>query len=210
MKDTEEDLVWYNINPDHIWVLDKLILSKKLGYICGPTGIDVPKPGWYVVRPCVNAMGLGLGAKKVFIERETMHLPIGHFWCEWFEGRHYSVDYWPKYGTKVFTIEGIKSPAFAMYGELVKWEKWIKVKDKKEHVIPDILYPIIQNYYQINLEFIGNKPIEVHLRPNEDFREGKATKEFIPVWEDQKIIPPKGYRYIEYADVNGRIGAYVK
>lgn len=210
MEDTEEDLLWYNINPDHIWVLDKLILSKKLGYTCGPTGIDVPKPGWYVVRPCVNAMGLGLGSKKVFIERETMHLPIGHFWCEWFEGKHYSVDYWPKYGTKAFTIEGIKSHAFDMYGELVKWEKWIKVENKKEHVIPDILYPVIQDYYQINLEFIANKLIEVHLRPNEDFGEGKATQEFIPIWKGEEINPPDGYRYIEYADVNGRIGAYVK
>ena len=28
MEDTAEDLVWKSINPDHVWVLDKLILSK--------------------------------------------------------------------------------------------------------------------------------------------------------------------------------------
>jgi len=32
-EDTAEDLLWYDINPDHIWMLDKLILSKKLGYM---------------------------------------------------------------------------------------------------------------------------------------------------------------------------------
>ena len=36
MNDTEEDKVWKTINPDYIWVMDKLILSKKLGYKCGP------------------------------------------------------------------------------------------------------------------------------------------------------------------------------
>ena len=64
MNDTEEDKVWKTINPDYIWVMDKLILSRKLGYKCGPTGIDVTEPGYYIVRPCVNALGLGLGAKK--------------------------------------------------------------------------------------------------------------------------------------------------
>ena len=33
IEDTAEDFVWKNINPDDIWVLDKLILSRKLGYI---------------------------------------------------------------------------------------------------------------------------------------------------------------------------------
>ena len=75
MNDTEEDKVWKTIDPEHIWVMDKLILSKKLGYNCGPVGIDVPTPGYYIVRPCVNALGLGLGAQKVWLEKETMHLP---------------------------------------------------------------------------------------------------------------------------------------
>ena len=69
MKDTAEDFVWRKIDPDHIWVLDILILSRKLGYQCGPVGLDVPKPGWYMVRPCVNMQGMGLGAEKVWIEK---------------------------------------------------------------------------------------------------------------------------------------------
>ena len=32
MIETAEDVVWKTINPDHIWVMDKLILSRKLGY----------------------------------------------------------------------------------------------------------------------------------------------------------------------------------
>ena len=40
--DTQEDLVWKKVDPDDIWVMDKLILSRKLGYNCGPVGQDVP------------------------------------------------------------------------------------------------------------------------------------------------------------------------
>ena len=204
MEDTAEDLVWKSINPDHIWVLDKLILSKKLGYNCGPTGVDVPQPGWYIVRPCVNAMGMGLGAQRIFIEKETMHLPLGYFWCEWFDGDHYSVDYLPEYGTKILTVKGTKESK----EELVKWDKWEKVNHKKEHKIPNLLFPIILNYYRINLEYIGNKLIEVHFRENEDFK--NSISEFIPVWEGQETTPPDGYKFINYEDVGGRIGAFVK
>ena len=204
MEDTAEDLVWKSINPDHIWVLDKLILSKKLGYNCGPTGIDVPQPGWYIVRPCINGMGMGLGAQRIFIEKETMHLPLGYFWCEWFDGDHYSVDYLPEYGTKILTVKGTKESK----EELVKWDKWEKVNHKKEHKIPNLLFPIILNYYRINLEYIGNKLIEVHFRENEDFK--NSISEFIPVWEGQETTPPDGYKFINYEDVGGRIGAFVK
>ena len=74
--DTEEDIFWKTADPECLWVMDKLILSRKLGYTCGPMGVDVPMPGWYIVRPCVNAIGLGLGAQKIWLEKETMHLPV--------------------------------------------------------------------------------------------------------------------------------------
>ena len=37
-----EDEVWAILKPEDIWIYDKLILSKKLGYVCGPIGVDVP------------------------------------------------------------------------------------------------------------------------------------------------------------------------
>jgi len=204
MEDCAEDAIWRSINPNNIWVLDKLILSKKLGYNCGPVGIDVPVPGWYIVRPCVNAMGMGLGAQRVFIEEETIHLPLGHFWCEWFEGEQYSVDFLPQYGVKVLTVKGTKQSQ----DEFVKWEKWEKVNHKDEHEVPDFLYPTILDYHRINLEYVGKKLIEVHFRENEDFKNG--ISEFLPVWEGQETTPPAGFKYIDYEDVGGRIGAFVK
>lgn len=199
MEDSAEDLVWKTIDPDDIWVMDKLILARKLGYSCGPVGLDVPVPGWYIVRPCVNMLGLGLGAQKVWLEEETMHLPVGHFWCEWFEGRHLSVDY--HYGLQKLCVEGTKPE-----NTFSQWSEWTRTKDYVPR--PEILRPFFKKYKWINCEFIGGNLIEVHFRHNEDF-DGNINH-FIPVWKGQSTEPPTGYTYREYPDIHGRIGAFVK
>ena len=43
-----EEEVWKNVDPDDIWVMDKLILSRKMYYNCGPVGLEVTKPGYYI------------------------------------------------------------------------------------------------------------------------------------------------------------------
>ena len=196
--DTEEDIYWQNADPDELWIYDKLILSRKLGYTCGPAGIDVPKPNFYIVKPCVNVLGLGLGAKKVTLEKYTMHLPHGSFWCEWFEGRHLSVDY--RYGEQWVCVEGFKKK-----NTLIKWDKWVKTDDVVP--LPKVLEQF-KNKPIINCEFIGGKLIEAHFRSNPDFPDNR--KEFIPVWEGQDKNTPEGYQYIDYPDVHGRIGAFIK
>jgi len=127
-----------------------------------------------------------------------MHLPIGFFWCEFFKGRHISVDF--KYGTQVLDVEGFKSN-----DTFTQWKLWKRVNDILP--FPDILKDFTDEEY-INCEFIGDKLIEVHFRRNEDF--DKAVDEFIPVWKGESIDPPVGYKYISYPDVHGRIGAFVK
>jgi len=197
--ETPEDIVWKNINPNDIWVLDKLIVSRKMGHNCGPVGLAVSQPNNYIVRPCVNMLGLGLGAHKVWLEDNTDHLPLGYFWCEWFEGRHLSIDY--HWGKQTLAVEGHKSE-----NTFTQWQHWIKVDDVMP--LPNILNELATRYEWINCEFIGDKLIEVHLRHNEDF--AGNISHFIPVWENENTNPPDGYIYREYSDIHGRIGAFVK
>lgn len=197
--ETAEDLVWKTIDPDDIWVLDKLILSRKLGYKCGPVGLDVPNPGYYIVRPCVNMLGLGLGTQKVWLDCDTAHLPVGHFWCEWFDGRHLSIDY--HQGKQLLAVEGHKPP-----NTFTRWDHWVRVADRIS--LPKFIKPFVQKYQWINCEYIGKRLIEVHFRHNEDFADG--ITHFIPVWEGEDTDPPDGYTYRHYPDVHGRIGAFVK
>lgn len=199
MSDSAEDIVWKTIDPDDIWALDKLILSRKLRYSCGPVGLDVPAPGWYIVRPCVNMIGLGLGSQKVWLEKETTHLPLGYFWCEWFEGRHLSIDY--HWGKQELAVEGHKSNA-----TFTKWDHWIKVSDRIK--VPEVISSLSKKHKWINCEFIGKKLIEVHFRHNEDF-EGNIIH-FVPVWKGESTTPPEGYTYREYPDIHDRIGAFIK
>jgi hypothetical protein len=144
-------------------------------------------------------IGLGLGAQKAWIEKDTCNLPIGHFWCEWFDGLHNSVDYYE--GTQLLCVRGDK-PA----GTFIKWSEWTRSNGR--FVFPTILQELIKYYPWTNCEFIGDKLIEVHLRRNEDF-DGNINH-FIPVWKGESTDPPAGYTYRNYPDVHGRLGAFVK
>lgn len=194
-----EEKAWEQIRTEDLWYMDKLILSKKLGYNCGPVGVDTPNPGWYIVRPCVNAMGLGLGAQKVWIEKDTDHLPIGYFWCEWFEGEHISVDY--EYGIQDLAVIGLRKGK-----DLTYWDQWKQIY--KTIPYPQILEPLRSKYQWINCEFIGDKLIEMHLRRNPDFKWDNTY--FIPVWEKTLFDEDRpNWEYIDYPDVHGRIGAWI-
>ena len=38
-----DDTTWESVDPNDAWALDKLVLAKKLGYNCGPAGVNVPE-----------------------------------------------------------------------------------------------------------------------------------------------------------------------
>ena len=198
---SQEDTAWTNTDIEDLWIYDKLILSKKMGYVCGPTGVDVPEDGFYIVRPVTNIVGLGIGAYEQYLTVEgwTDHLQPGTFWSEIFEGDHLSIDY--EWGQPILNIQGFRYPE-----SFVRWKKWIKVEQTVE--LPDILKPIAKKYQFMNCEYIGGKLIEVHLRKNPDFDFDNV--EFIPVWQGQDTTPPEGYRYVECPEYNQRIGAFVR
>lgn len=191
--------VWPTIVDEDLWIFDKLILSRKLGYICGPVGVDVPKPGFYCVRPCVNLMGMGRGASIEYIVDETDLYPVGYFWQERFEGRHISVDY--QDGEQVLCVEGFRQNK----DNLSKFYKWTKIDITP--AIPPLVQDIVNRYPTVNVELVAGNVIEVHLRSNPDFADGAI--ECIPVWEGSVINPPAGYTYVEANDYK-RLGFYKK
>ena len=169
--------VWNFIEPDDLWIYDKLILARKLGYRCGPAGTSPRSPGEYIVRPCVNFMMMGHGAKveKILQYRNGFDTPPGYFWCERFYGRHLSFDF--HHGKQVLAVEGFREDP----NRLDRFSKWQKCEDVL--TLPDFLVTITKKYEWLNVECIGDKIIEVHLRYNDDF-EGHSARTIIPIWKD--------------------------
>lgn len=155
-----DENVWPVTNRDDLWVFDKLLLARYLGYECGPAGVQVPRPGEYVVRPIYNLFGMGLLARIEQIESTTYHLHPSEFWCEKFDGRHISVDY--ENGEQVVAFEGIRESGAPLY----KFSRWTRIEEKFEypHILKSGQHLLRGRYSRVNCEFVDGKLIEVHLR----------------------------------------------
>lgn len=189
---------WVRADPEDLWVYDKLILSRKLGYICGPADVPVPYPDEYIVRPITNILGMSIGARKRWITRDTFFLDPGTFWCEVFTGKHLTYDYID--GNQAVCYEG-----FLAEGSLSKFVKWQKTSDK--FTPPEFVLNLSKKYGHINIECKGDKIIEMHLRPNPDWIQYNADV-LIPDWKET-ACPGKEYKYVKDADA-GRLGFWIK
>jgi len=192
---------WVAAELDDLWVFDKLIVARKAGHVCGPRGMRVPKPGMYMVRPIANFAGMGLGARKIFIESSTNHLEYGEFWSEFFDGEHLSVDY--RGANPVLSVRGVKDKALPFQ----RFTHWQKVDYSVP--LPQMLVRMCLRYKYINCEFIDDKLVEVHLRGNPDFVYGNT--QVIPVWRGESLEPPPGFRLIldDVGDEDERVGIFV-
>ena len=115
-----ENEEWSLIHTEDLWVYNKLILSARLGYTCGPAGVDVSSAKSYIVRPCMNLSGMGRFARIEYLEKKTEHLHPSEFWCEIFDEEHISVDFYKK--TPILVVRGTKDKNDPLY-KLKKWEK---------------------------------------------------------------------------------------
>lgn len=191
--------IWHKLPKEHKWMLDKLMLADRLGYTCGPSGVCVPKRDNYIVRPCVNLHGMGQGAFITEISRSTdLIVPSGYFWSEIFKGEHYSVDYYG--GQQVLCVLGEKHDY-----DFTKFKRWVKIK--KDIPFPKELKIMGAEEGWINVEFIGDKIIEVHFRNNPDFC-GHNSDYITPVWRGEAIRVKRNEVFIESKD-GQRIGYVV-
>ena len=173
------------IDPKDLWVTDKFILAKRLGYLCGPAGVVPTKEDQYIVRPCVNFRMLSRGAKFMWLDTTSDIIPDGFFWCEVFKGRHRSFDY--NWGKQILAVEGFRTD----FNRLDRFSRWTKISDIFK--LPDFLQEIANRYEWFNVETISNNIIEAHFRYNDDFANHSATT-IIPIWKEQFYASQEGDR----------------
>lgn len=206
-----DDVSGYISYPELRKFSNKLWLSEKMGYYCGPGGVSPSISGYYIVRPIINLRGMGIGSSRVWINKgDVSTVPPGYFWCEWFEGDHISVTY--EKNQSIYAIkhcfQGFSSNKVGIFD---RWEKtncsislpnWLE----KEFISSDVKI--------CNAEYIGEKLIEVHIRDTPD----PVADVLIPIW-DKKTIDiyiKLGYDYVDsYDDADGflstpRLGFVIK
>ena len=207
---TEDFEAWEKYPHHHKW-FNKLYLAELMGYKCGPTGLAPDVTDHYVVRPIYNLSGMGVGSKIVKIDAgDATKVPPGYFWCEFIAGIQYSATYtW---------VDGKWVPKSCWQGtqsvyDLSKFVSWIRSPYKPK--VPSV-FDQLSDVGVINIEFKGDRPIEVHLRESPD----PNYDELVPVWADNSVNKEaylsRGYKYVESFDnangflENARLGFLVK
>ena len=159
---TDDPEAW-EWNPRHRWVFDKLQVALSQGLAAGPHGTQPPQFPVFS-KPIMNFRGLGAGS-RILISAEDYdenHAP-GHFWMSLLEGSHVSTDVavvagqpcWWRHVTGVAVGEGMFDTWTVHAGRDAELEsycgRWISTN--------------LGGYTgMLNLETIGGRIIEAHLR----------------------------------------------
>jgi hypothetical protein len=139
-------------------MLDKLYVQQRLGYDCGPVGVEPPSyPVW--VKPVINVHGLGIGSKKVE-SRHLMNYEPGMMWMPFYEGEHISYDIkWEAGGIfEVYAAKGLNGPNF---------NEWQVEKIEPDNKLKFLVYRLSvagELPAHFNIETIGGNLIECHPR----------------------------------------------
>lgn len=203
-----EDFQAWQTFPHLRHLFNKLHVAESLGYRCGPGGVPPSVSDYYCVRPIYNIGGMGVGARKQWIDSDDITgVEPGYFWCEWFDGDQYSVTYEldePFTYNQRSCFKGDRDT-----DNLYKFKKWSRssVQIPLPFRLEDEL--MLTGVPVLNVEYIGDKVIEVHLRdtPDPDY------DELVPVWSDDQqvvdILSKMGYTFIEALDdSNGHLTVY--
>lgn len=170
----------WQAHPNLRWIYDRLQLSQALEYECGPAGTLPPRPGPWFVKPIINLNGMGVDAHAQIYDGGT-HFPVrpGGFWMPRFTGRHLSLDL--KRGPNAWQVEFAVECIYRNN----RPHEWRKVKDRP--ALPVLVPPDATDISWLNVEMIGGKVIEVHLRRNHDFDAMPEACSAFPVWEGEPV-----------------------
>jgi len=193
--------VYDSCPPQWLWIYDKLIVARRQGIAAGPAGIPVPWSGEYVIRPITNIRMMSRGAEIVWMEKgDSDTVPDGFFWTQVLEGPHVSVDY--HWGQQHLTVQGFRDDP----RRLDRFSRWCRTE--LDRPFPGMLHDLKYHREWINVEYIGDRAIEIHLRYNDDFR-NHDSDEIWPVWLESSKQQPPGTQWY-HSPAGDRLGFWIK
>lgn len=159
---TEDDDAW-RWYPQHKWVYNKLAVAESQGFECAPHGA-VPERFPVFSKPVFNLRGMGAGSRIIRSLKEYKHVQRpGHFWMPLLEGEHVSSDVAVVDGEPVWWRHVTGAPLEG--GMFDYWTVQAAARAEVENDGGNWIRQHMQGYTgMMNLETIGGKIIEAHLR----------------------------------------------
>lgn len=195
------DLNAWSSYPNHNWVYNRLELAKYQGIKCAPMPIKPPDNIYpIIIKPIINLYGMGHKIIKINnydeFEKEWYDNNTD-FWSEFLIGDHKSWDFVVNKGKILYHSCFIGNTD----DTLGKFTLWKSINSN----IPVNLIKFIEKEFNtfigcVNIETIGNKMIECHLRMGDIdlFPTLKILKGIIKNYDDKKY---KKWSKIKYQQI---------
>jgi hypothetical protein len=159
---TEDSDSW-NWYPRHRWVYDKVAVALSQGLAAAPHGVEPPAFPVFS-KPITNLKGMGVGSRvlRTADDYVTYYAP-GHMWMTLLEGRHVSSDVAVVDGHAAWWRHATGKPGAE--GTFDHWTIHAAADGEIESQARDWIARHLAGYTgMVNLETIGERIIEVHLR----------------------------------------------
>ena len=152
--------MWY---PNERWVYNKLAVAQSQGIAAAPHGV-MPSAFPIFSKPIINLRGMGTGSRVIdSADDYRRHLSPGHFWMELLRGDHVSTDVAVCAGQAVWWRHATGIPRRG--GTFDYWVVHAEAMPSIEVACSAWIAKNLPQYTgMLNLETIGGRIIEVHLR----------------------------------------------
>lgn len=173
----------WRLNPAHRQVYDKLQVALSQGLVAAPCGVSpidlgIEESATVFVKPITNLAGMALNARPVVAG--SVHNEPGSFWCELLTGPHTSTDCLVRAGEPIWFAHTLAAdekdhqrPLYWQIGAELPWLEPAMAAWIAEH---------LAGYTGLcNLEMIGGRVIEAHLRGSNGFFDFYGPA-FVPAW----------------------------
>lgn len=169
------DAAAWRLNPDHRRVYDKLAVALDQGLVAAPCGVSPLDLGLapsapLFVKPITNLAGMSLGAGRCRAGQigEPGNCPPGHFWCEYLRGAQTSSDCLVLDGQPLWYAH-TAAAAQRNRQRPLWWRVGVPLAEL-EPALARWVTAWLPGYTGIcNLEMIGGRVIEAHLRGSNGF-----------------------------------------
>jgi hypothetical protein len=206
----DEDFQTWRMYPKYRNLFNKLEIALSQGLHAAPAAVNPLYEGYYISRPIYNFYGMGIGAKKFWYSEDMYNkmlnndiVPPGHFWCEWIQGDHISVDFHRNPKSGIFYTRSTWQGKHYSSDNLTRFSSWTRLENKLHPYDIKLNLPWNdEKVTAINLEIKGSYIIEAHLRLGNDVWDDLPIgTEVIPIWQDMEPDDDSEFRGNLHSDM---------